>query len=287
MIGDTAGWPGRQHPTDKNQGMNTIRVMSFNMAHGMGMDGHVDLRRTAEVIRASRADIIGLQEVDRHFSARSGFADQAALLAEMLGMQYGFGANVIQPPLEPGKPHRKYGNAVLSRFPVKYAVNHPLTPAGENGEDPEPRGILETFIDLGSTYLNFFSTHMSLSDQALRLGVSRLLKLTGKSPFPTIVTGDFNAEPAHPSIAAMDERFNDVFRKSELGQVPTFPARSIELESGKRTEPCAKIDYIFADLSQTVRRADVIDTAVSDHLPIMADLSVLSTLRNDQSEEAR
>ncbi|MET3575988.1 endonuclease/exonuclease/phosphatase family protein [Bhargavaea ullalensis] len=244
------------------------------MAHGMGMDGRVELSRTAEVIRASGADIIGLQEVDRHFSARSAFEDQAARLAEMLGMQYGFGANVVEPSLKDGMPIGEYGNAVLSRFPIKYAVNHPLADVLPEGEDPEPRGILETFIDLGGTYLNFYNTHMSLSDGALRTGISRLLKLTGRSLFPTIVTGDFNAAPDHPGIAAMDERFNEVFRKSGAGQLPTFPSRSYEENSGKWTVPHSKIDYIFADLSQTVTRADVIDTSISDHLPIVADLSL-------------
>ncbi|SIT84602.1 endonuclease/exonuclease/phosphatase family protein [Edaphobacillus lindanitolerans] len=285
MNGDPAGNPIRQHYREDRNRPDTVRVMSFNMAHGMGMDGHVDLTRTAEVIRASGADIIGLQEVDSHFSERSGFEDQAARLADMLGMHFGFGANLVEAPAYPGMPHGKYGNAVLSRYPIKYAVNHPLSDAGLQVEDPEPRGILEAFIDLGNTYLNFFTTHMSLSDSALRAGIGRLMKLTDRSLFPTVVTGDFNADPDHSGIVAMGERFNEVFRKAGAGCPPTFPSRSYEEKSGIRTGPYSKIDYIFTDLAQTVTGADVIDTSVSDHLPIVADLLMLPVFGSSRSEK--
>jgi endonuclease/exonuclease/phosphatase family metal-dependent hydrolase len=50
----------------------TVTVMSFNIHHGQGTDGVLDLERIARVIRASGADIVGLQEVDRHFGGRGG-----------------------------------------------------------------------------------------------------------------------------------------------------------------------------------------------------------------------
>ena len=62
----------------------TVTVMSFNIHHGQGTDGVVDLKRTARVIRASGADIAGLQEVDRNFAERSNWTDQAAELARLL-----------------------------------------------------------------------------------------------------------------------------------------------------------------------------------------------------------
>jgi endonuclease/exonuclease/phosphatase family metal-dependent hydrolase len=36
----------------------TIRIMSYNIRHGEGMDGKVDLYRVADVIKSSGADII-------------------------------------------------------------------------------------------------------------------------------------------------------------------------------------------------------------------------------------
>ena len=43
----------------------TLRVMTFNIHHGEGIDGRLDLERIARVITDARADLVGLQEVDR------------------------------------------------------------------------------------------------------------------------------------------------------------------------------------------------------------------------------
>ena len=55
-----------------------LRVATFNIHHGVGADGRLDLTRTADVISATGASVVGLQEVDRTLSARSGWVDQAA-----------------------------------------------------------------------------------------------------------------------------------------------------------------------------------------------------------------
>jgi hypothetical protein len=54
----------------------SVTVASYNIHHGVGEDDQLDLDRIAEQIRTSGADIIGLQEVDRHWSSRSDFVDQ-------------------------------------------------------------------------------------------------------------------------------------------------------------------------------------------------------------------
>lgn len=64
--------------------MRVVDVMTFNIHHAQGTDGVLDLQRIADVIEASGADVVGLQEVDRHYSARSDWVDQAAALAELL-----------------------------------------------------------------------------------------------------------------------------------------------------------------------------------------------------------
>src|SRR6185436_14070578 len=43
----------------------TIRVMTYNIHVGVGMDKKIDLPRIAAVINKQRADLVGLQEVDR------------------------------------------------------------------------------------------------------------------------------------------------------------------------------------------------------------------------------
>ncbi len=50
----------------------TLRVMTYNIHIGIGMDKKLDLQRIADVINRERPDLVGLQEVDR--GVRSGGA---------------------------------------------------------------------------------------------------------------------------------------------------------------------------------------------------------------------
>ena len=59
-------------------GATRLRVLSYNIHHGEGLDGRIDLERIASVIRASEADLVALQEVDQS-TERSGGVDQPVL----------------------------------------------------------------------------------------------------------------------------------------------------------------------------------------------------------------
>ncbi|HYO35746.1 MAG TPA: endonuclease, partial [Geodermatophilus sp.] len=61
-----------------------VRLVTFNTHHGVGADGRHDLPRLATVLAAADADLICLQEVDRHFGGRSEDVDQALLLSRAL-----------------------------------------------------------------------------------------------------------------------------------------------------------------------------------------------------------
>ena len=47
-----------------------VRLVTFNTHHGVGRDERHDLARLAKVLAAAEADVICLQEVDRHFGER-------------------------------------------------------------------------------------------------------------------------------------------------------------------------------------------------------------------------
>src|SRR5688572_255745 len=59
----------------------TVRVLTYNVHHGEGTDGKVDLPRIAAVIKAADPDLVALQEVDNK-CRRSGKVDQTAELAK-------------------------------------------------------------------------------------------------------------------------------------------------------------------------------------------------------------
>src|SRR5438270_1349612 len=67
-----------------------LTVMTYNIHHGAGMDGKVDLPRIAEVIKRSGADLVALQEVDR-ITLRTSRIDQCKELGRLTGMHAYFG----------------------------------------------------------------------------------------------------------------------------------------------------------------------------------------------------
>src|SRR6185503_1828899 len=111
-----------------------VRVMTYNIHHGEGTDGKIDLNRIAEVILSARADIVALQEVDRSVE-RTARRDLVAELAELTKMNFAFGKNI---DYQGGD----YGNAVLSRFRVlKYENRH-----YKMIRDGEQRGLLQVVL---------------------------------------------------------------------------------------------------------------------------------------------
>src|SRR5690606_7102952 len=62
----------------------TLRVMSYNIHWATGTDGILSLPRIAEVIKGSQADVVVLNEVDRHYDPRSQYEDQLQYLADEL-----------------------------------------------------------------------------------------------------------------------------------------------------------------------------------------------------------
>ena len=90
----------------------TLRVATYNVHGCVGMDRQRSEARIAEVIASMRVDVVGLQELDANRD-RSARVDQAALIAERLGWNH-----LFHPAMRNGDEHG-YGNAIISRFPLR------------------------------------------------------------------------------------------------------------------------------------------------------------------------
>ena len=119
---------------------DTVRILTYNIAHGLGADERINLERTARAISAALPDLVALQEVDSA-TQRTGNADQPARLAAFTRMDaYYFGRAM---PYDGGA----YGVAILSDLPVASFRTHALPAA----EGHEPRAVLEARIALPRT----------------------------------------------------------------------------------------------------------------------------------------
>lgn len=246
----------RQMPND------TMRLLTFNIRHGEGLDDRLDLGRIAEVIAAQDADVVALQEVDRHFGERSGFADQAWILGRHLEMSAVFGGEVRQPPPAPGQPPREYGSAVLSRLPIMAWRFVPLpTWPGHEG-----RGVLFADLAIGQHSVRVGSAHLSYEDPQPRLAQTRLLQqIITDDARPTVLAGDFNARPDDVAFPPLTEVLSDAWATAGTGEGFTFPA----------DQPEVRIDYVLTTSQLTVEAVEVINIGVaSDHRPVLATMSL-------------
>ncbi len=242
-----------------------IKVMSYNIHHGEGTDTILDLKRIGNVIKQSKSDIIGLQEVDNHFSERSNFEDQAKWLAKYLGMHYTYAANLDYEPLQVGQHRRQYGTAVLSKYPILFSKNHLLTNIPYPVSPTEQRGLLETVINVKGNHIHFYNTHLDNKRAEQRdLQVREILEIANQNEGSKILVGDFNATAESAEMLNMTSQYNDVF--NVLGQNEDY---TIPVEN-----PDRRIDYIFTSDDIKISSGEVIKTIASDHLPIAAEFSL-------------
>lgn len=252
---------GLAAPASARPRSRSLTVMSFNIHHGQGTDGRLDLRRIADVIDDADPAVVGLQEVDRHWSERSDFVDQAHWLATRLHMRVVFGANLDLDPLEPGRPRRQYGTAILSRSPILDWDNTFLPRFG----DHEQRGLLRARIRVRGVPLLVYDTHLQHNDAAERLAQADAIKtLIGRPSASFVLLGDLNAEADAPEIRALTDDMADAWVRGGAGDGYTYESDA----------PTKRIDYVLTSSDVVTRTAAVVTgtPAASDHLPVTAEV---------------
>lgn len=236
-----------------------MRVATYNIHHGVGLDGRLDLERIARVLDRERPDLVGLQEVDRHFSPRSGHADQGQWLAERLGMTVVFGANMDLDPPGPGRPRRGYGAAVLSRYPVESRAHRLFARTAGT----EQRGLVSVRVNVSGRPVAFGTTHLEHTSRGLRRRqVGEVLEQLADGPASAVVVGDLNATARSPEVRVLLGTLRDAWA---AGRGDGYTHRT--------ERPRRRIDYVLHTPDLVAERAYVVGGDGSDHLAVVADLS--------------
>lgn len=232
-------------------GQATIRVASYNIKHGLGMDGRVDLERVADVLRELEADVIALQEVDNGVRRTDG-VDQAARLGELLGMRAFHGAFRAY---EGGE----YGMAILTRLPVREVRNHPVPPG--------PAGalsVLEVRVAVGLEVpdLSVVGVHLYRSPEERVAQADSVTRIFEGVERPVILAGDFNSRPGSLVIRRLRESWRRIPKEGERF---TYPADA----------PDREIDHVFVrppGIFEVVASRVVDERLASDHRPVVVEL---------------
>ncbi|AZM64074.1 MULTISPECIES: endonuclease/exonuclease/phosphatase family protein [unclassified Streptomyces] len=242
-----------------------LRVVTYNIHAGAGQDQVFDLDRTAAALRGLHADVIGLQEVDVHWGARSAFVDEARALARTLRMRVFFAPVYDLEPADQGGERRQFGVAVLSRHPVLHAENHEITRLSTQTPDPVPApgpGFAEVVVGVRGARVHVYSTHLDYrADPSVRAAqVADMLAVLAADRGPRVLVGDFNAEATAPELAPLWRTLRDAAPDGGA----TYPA----------DVPVKRIDLVTVSPDITVAGARTVATRASDHRPVVADLKV-------------
>ena len=230
----------------------TFRLLSYNIHHGEGMDGKLNLARIAELIKAEQPDAVALQEVDRNCK-RTGGVDMPAELARLTGMTAHFqkamdfdGGGYGIRLLTKGKVLETKG----LRCPI------PKTSGAPRGADRKGGG-------LGGT-LTIANTHLDVTSGETRLAQAQfLIKTLGEVPDSVVLAGDFNAVRGDTTLKAIE---------SAGWAVPVKQGDPNTIPSGK---PDREIDFaVFrpAGALKVVKYTVLNEPMASDHRPILVEV---------------
>ena len=226
-----------------NVSAQKVRVMSYNVRNGHGVDGVKDLKRCTDIILDARPDVVAVQELDS-MSRRN----KKYVLGEMAKQTgyYDYYHRTI--------PYRggAYGIGILSREKA-LSVDFQQLPCRR-----EPRGLL--IVEFKNYYM--LCTHLSLNEEDRVTSVGIIRDIVSKLNKPAFIAGDMNARPKSKPMMEF-RKFAQVLNDDSKFTIPS-------------NEPRACIDYILGVNGQFKVKRDYVYSNViaSDHLPLYVDVKV-------------
>jgi endonuclease/exonuclease/phosphatase family metal-dependent hydrolase len=289
-----ASWSGSGNRSDQEPAAATLKVMTFNIQHGIDGSHEYNLQRAIETIASVQPDLVGLQEVTRNHPYYN-CDDQPAELVEGLRRATGrpwsvayeqewFTPNVECQQSGRGDGKETEGLAFLAPGPLgsisttplpvsRIALAVQLPPAPQRGRTRDGPGT-----DRGRTRdgpptesLAVVVTHLAsgrTNSEARRKEIDALLQWSRTLGDAQILMGDFNARPNRPELAPVLTMFKDAWRVGA--------GRGVAKGDGA-TRGTNRIDYIFfrspqlnLEQIETVETGSWFSPTASDHKPLVA-----------------
>lgn len=223
-----------------------LTIATYNIHGAVGTDGVFMPDRVADVLCEIDADIIALQEVPL---GGAGMPNVLRILQNVTGFVgvegYTFSVS-----------GRRYGNAVLSRYPILASRKIDISFGSR-----EPRGALDADISCHGHPLRVIATHLGLRPAERHEQIRRLLQVFDTDQMPVILMGDVNEWFVWgKSLRWLVSHFQAV------PAPPTFPSRW----------PIFALDRIWIRPRHRLVHVDVhaspLARIASDHLPLIAHI---------------
>lgn len=231
-----------------------LRLVTYNIHGGIGVDGIQSYRRIGEFLEREQVDIALIQEMDTRSSQRDTDED----IADLCGGH--FSSLIASPAIE--LEQGWYGNAILSRFPALFNNTLDVSQQGF-----QPRNVQEAVLQTEEGPLHVVNTHKGLNRLERRRQLALLdqhLRQSDRSQqLPLFVGGDFNEWQFFSSAF---KHLNQVLFPHPVAA--SFPTRW----------PLFRLDRLWSRPANLIRRALVLKTpetrVYSDHYPVLAEVQL-------------
>ena len=270
------------------KGENTLRIMHWNLRNwGNEMDKIEDGRQTfvpfmMDIIEVKNADILCFSE----YNDKRNIKDPNSHVSALAKVGYPY---YLFAPTDTSSVNMQQGVAIFSKYPI---IDSGVFSYGKH---TNAEHLIYTDIVIGKDTFRIFTTHLqsvhfdgsdyrSLNrlkrgDPGYRDSRSIVSKLKNgywhrylqaqivkqkisESPYPVVITGDFNDVPNSNTYFTIKGDLQDAFLKKG-----SWIGRTFRLIS-----PTLRIDYILADRKFKVTQFDIMHVRYSDHYPVIADL---------------
>ena len=260
-----------------------IRIVDWNVRSFLGLSTKVEKKRIdrmsiADAILRQNPDVICMQEFNN-----SNVQDNLALFEAKYKYHY------FSKDFQARNNQYQSGSILFSKYPIidSGRVQYP-------GQYPE--SLIYADIQLANHVVRIFTTHLQSfkfnkqdyegmeqikEEQSLQASKSLAQKMKlaftkrgeqarvvrdalDKSPHPAVLCGDFNDVPNSYTYFHIRKDWQDVFLTTSMGIGRTY----LDIA------PTLRIDYILPDPQFNIIQFDMVDENLSDHLMLIADLSV-------------
>ena len=274
-----------------------MRVATWNLLHGIALTAQDSPPSLAQVASELKADLIGLQEVDRS-QPRSNFEHQTQIVAQAMDLPHWiFAPALIGTPGEswetandlhlhqtghanqmPNDSQPQYGVGLASRYPIENLnvmrfkaapISLPLLIPGNPKPQvvkvaDEPRVAIIADIKTPTGVVTVATTHLSFVPGFNVKQLRQLAKEVALRKNPALIFGDFN-------LPGKISKF--VTKWDALASLPTYPT----------FKPRVQFDHILASgysqeiVTQTRNSAQALALPISDHCALVVEVPESNT----------
>jgi endonuclease/exonuclease/phosphatase family metal-dependent hydrolase len=234
---------------------SSVRVVTYNIHRSRGMDRRTQPHRIAAVLAGIDADVVALQEV-------IGAGSRGASHIEEIGAALGMGW--VMAPARQLRGHQ-FGNAVLSRFPIKDHAEHDLS-----WKTCEERRLQRADVDVNGHTLHVYNVHLGTAILERRHQAERLAAIVSDKQVggAKLVLGDFNEWMRGLTTKLLSRKLKSVELRDYLKRRRTYPGLF----------PILHLDHIYYAGRIEILGIELLRTRLSlvasDHLPLVADVRI-------------